>query len=423
MRITHARALGVLTIALCACKTQGDEVEPGMFGETEHQPGIFEPEVDLPSGETGDEPDPVELPPGKCIQLPDPYVYGYVHQCEGSIQVSFRADSHSGSYFFTFGPGATNPDLWMEPDNYDLPLVAACCGQYDYANPTIEQKLPYINSCLLDAAQQICRGIPYLLRRTAAQSDDAIKKAALKTAAKDMEARASECLYYLWRGGPTKEDPTRLLDKTWSPKNNVSFTIVDAEVVDWTIDGEVSWNTCSSMYDNDSAVVPTASLEIPGAIAMTQASLAPGTAMTGSGPGDSKATIVPSTSNSSLTLAHIADGTLRVSGLRLEAGPSMVSVYGLDGTIERSLMILREVMEPRSAGGEYTVGIGDAHFVVTATFEGDSRIIDFTNADPIVFRQTVAGGWEFDPFDLFYTERESGTWTLSFDGLLFYPAA
>ena len=59
---------------------------------------------------------------------------------------------------------------------------------------------------------------------------------------------------------------------------------------------------------------------------------------------------------------------------------------------------------------------------VTVKVEGESRIVDFTNADPIVFRQTRVGNWEFDPFDLTYDEPGIGTWTLSFDGLLFRPA-
>lgn len=33
----------------------------------------------------------------------------------------------------------------------------------------------------------------------------------------------------------------------------------------------------------------------------------------------------------------------------------------------------------------------------------------------------MTGNWEFDPFDLVYAEPSIGSWTLSFDGMLFVP--
>ena len=209
-----------------------------------------------------------------------------------------------------------------------------------------------------------------------------------------------------------------MVNRTWTPKKDVSITIDEAAVYDWTVEGEVTWNTCTGMFENDPAVVPTAPYQVPGIIAMTQTSLAPGTTMTGSGPGMSKATIIPS-SKSSLTVAYLADGSLRVTGLVLEAEAVAVNVFGVDATLERSSMTLGNVLEPRAAGGEYVVDTGHASFVVTATFEGDSRTVTFTNDEPIAFRATLNGGWEFDPFDLSYTEQGIGCWVLSFDGLLF----
>lgn len=321
----------------------------------------------------------------------------------------------------SFGPGATNPDLWVDPDSYELPLVAACCGPFDYANATSAEKQPYIRNCLADTAQQVCHALPYLLGKAAEETNDVAEEIALKWAAGEVKKREDECLQALWNGGPTMTDPTRLIGNSWSPFNDVTFELVDAEVWDWTVDGEVNWRTCESFYENDPAVVPTAPFQVPGTVAMGQASLLSGTSMSGSGPGNSVATIVPSTSGSSLTVAYMADGSLQVTGLLLEASAATVEVFGVEGQLERSSVTLTEPLVPRSAGGEHTVGIGDGKFVATATFEGGSRTIDFTNADPIVFRQTTAGQWEFDSFDLTYTESGFGTWTLSFDGLLFQP--
>jgi hypothetical protein len=421
MKTAVGRTLATCLIVTFGCKDSGKEVEPGKFAETGGDDGIFAPNIDLPSGETDGDPDPVYLPTGECIQFPQPYVYGYVHQCEGSARLKFVAGPKDGEDFFTFGPGQSNPAYWLEPDDYDLPLVAACCGPFNYEEPTSVQKRPYINNCLADAAQQICHAIPYFLRRQAEKADGLIEKALIISAAKDAESKAGECLLSLWSGGPTVDEPTRLLNRTWSPSKNVTFTLVDAEVTDWTKEGDVAWNTCSGFYDNDPAVIPTAPFQIPGTIGMSQGFLAPGTAMTGSGPFESTVTVSPSTHDSSLTISFVADGALHITGLRLEAGPATARVNGEDVKIRRSSVLLRDVLEPQLAGGEYTVDIGAAYFTVTVVTDGDSRIIDFTNSDPIVFRLNTRGDWEFDPFDLVYVEQGIGTWTLAFNGMLFQP--
>lgn len=419
MQFAAKEAMTVVLAAICGCRPPDDHEGPGL--ETSDD-GITSPDVDLPSGETADEPDPIALSTGECVQYPKPDLYyGFVHQCEGSVELSYQANSESGGYSFSFGPGAQNPSLWVNPDSCDLPLVAACCGPFNYENPTFEQKLPYLNNCLLDTVQQTCHAIPHLLRRAAEEADSVITRLALKAAANELESRESECVHDLWAGGPTEEDPTRLIERMWTPKKGVTITIVDAEVYDWTVEGDVAWNTCTGMFENDPAVVPTAPFQVPGIIAMTQTSLVPGTTMSGSGPGGSKATIIPSSQSSSMSLAYLADGSLRVTGLLLEAESISVSVFGVEAQLQRSSMVLGNVLEPRFAGGEYTVDVGSTSFVVATTFGGDSRTVTFPNVDPITFRETTSGAWEFDPFDLAYTEQGIGNWVLSFDGLLFQP--
>lgn len=52
---------------------------------------------------------------------------------------------------------------------------------------------------------------------------------------------------------------------------------------------------------------------------------------------------------------------------------------------------------------------GAAHFVTTAAFAGDTRVVDMSNDDPIVFRYASStDSWEFDPFDLSYVEPGYG---------------
>src|SRR5688500_557681 len=132
---------------LTACKP--DEDPP--MGETEGT-GITIPNVDF-AGETGGEEQ--SLPTGECIQKPRDGLHGYWHQCEGWLEASFEVKynnkSYGGTDILTFGPGQTNPDYWTDPDSYELPLVAACCGPFDYENPTTQEKVPYVNNCLYDA--------------------------------------------------------------------------------------------------------------------------------------------------------------------------------------------------------------------------------------------------------------------------------
>ncbi len=152
---------------------------------------------------------------------------------------------------------------------------------------------------------------------------------------------------------------------------------------------------------------------------MTKAKLGPGTTVIGSGPAGVSGTLIPAPTHSALTIAEMLDGTIRVTGLQLQAGPATVGTSDLRLVLERSSLGLQQVLVPDSAGGEHLVDVGAAKFVVTTTFEGGSRAVTFTNVDPIVFRQVASGGWEFDPFDLSYDEPGIGTWALSFDGMLF----
>ena len=399
----------------CGCGEPDDTEGIKKIAETGGDEGLHIPDVDLPAeGEP-----PVLLPPGECVQLPEPGAFGYTHQCDGRTRLSVHAQGETYDEHFDFGPGQINTDYWLDPDSYDLPLVAACCGPFNYQAPTLAEKLPYINNCLIDSVQQICHALPYLIRRQAELADREVVKIAMQNLADDVEAREGECMVGLWGNGGTEESPNRILGTSWSPRDAVTITLIETEVNDWTEEGDVAWDTCESIHDNDPAVIPTAPIHVPGIIGLTQATLAPGASMSGTGPAGFGGMLVPSPDASLLTVATMSDGSLRITGLHLESGPTTVGSGDLQMMLERSSLELRDVMTPHSEGREYVVDGGDAHFVATAVFEGGSRTIDFTNVDPIALRETVTGDWEFDPFDLVYAEPGIGSWTLSFDGMLF----
>jgi hypothetical protein len=408
MRTAPATTIGLLGImVVCSCKPKGDETDIGNLDETAGDDGLTTPDVDLPD----DESETVLLPPGQCVQQPHMQTYGYVHQCEGVIRIGFEAQSHTGEDSFEFGPGKTNPLYWVDPDSYELPLVAACCGPFDYDDATTEEKLPYVNNCLADSVQQICHGIPYLLRRQAEHTNDILRKHALNNLANNVEGKAGECLLALWGGGASEDTPNRLVGTTWAPKQNITFTLIEAEIADWTEAGEVEWNTCFSMFENDPAVVRTVPFEVPGTIAVTNASLIASDTATGTGPGGLTAAFMPSPARSTLTLAHGPDGEVQVSGLRLVADAEL--------PLTHASLTLRNVAATRAVDGQYAIDPGQAHFVAMVAFDGDSRVVDMTNTSSIVLRETSAGNWALQPFELVYAEPESGVWTLSVGQLAF----
>lgn len=323
---------------ICACsKPAGNIIDENVL-ETSGGDGLFAPHVDLPGTDTGgDEPTPVLLPTGQCMQIPNEYVYGYTHQCSGSIRVSFDASGHLGEDAFEFGPGASNPDYWLEPDSYEKPLVAACCGPFNYLPEddgiTTEEKLPYVTNCLFDAVQQICHGLPYFLRKQAAETSNLIARDTINSLADAVEQGNSECIKNLYGAGAPGPNGTltNQLDGTsWSPTNNATFTIEETWIDGWTREGDVTWDTCYGIFDNDDAVIPTAPFQSPGTVAVADATLMPGTTMTGTGPAWSSATIVPS--SGTLRIGHMANGGAQIDGLRLHAENSTASVDGEEGT-------------------------------------------------------------------------------------------
>lgn len=378
------------------------------------------PNVDF-AGETGGEEQP--LPTGECVQKPQGGLYGYWHQCEGWLEVSFEAKykgkSYGGADILYFGIGQTNPDYWTDPDSYEMPLVAACCGPFDYDYPTTEEKVPYVNNCLYDAVQQICIGLPHILRKQAEDTDVGDGKLALEFLADRIQKNASDCRSGLWEGGPPGphgQAINQLSGTSWSPpKTPATIRIVNSEIYDWTIVSDITDLTkCSGIYDNDPAIVPTAPFSGPGSFLP----LAENSSATASGPWFSEGRFTISKETSRATIDHDESGSVLVTGLRLDAEPTSVFIAGHTVAINYARLLLPVILRPSSEGDEWVVGMGDATFTAMLTISGGSRIASMRNADPIVFRHSE-GVWEFDPFDLVYEEVGVGQWTLTLDGLDF----
>lgn len=318
------------------------------------------------------------------------------------------------------GPGASNPDFWIDPDSYENPLVAACCGPYDPTSYPPEFKYVYATNCLFDAVQQICHGLPLFLRKQAAETDGAIKKAALNSLANTVEANKADCFTHLYGAGapgPNGSLGNQLDGTNWSPQNNVTFTIEETWSEGWTEEGDVTWSTCTGIFDNDDAVIPTAPPQSPGAIAISDGVLNPGTTGMGSGPAWSSGVILPS--SGAMRVEHMDDSSTNINSLRLHAANSSVTVNNQDYLLERSSISLREPTPSEHAGQDYIVDTGRATFVSTIIANSDSWMIEMVNDDPIIFRLVGDDTWDFDPFDLVYEEPGVGTWRLSLDGMTF----
>jgi hypothetical protein len=410
----------VAGIVLAACKPPDAPTKSGT-----EDTGIFIPNVDFP-GETGGEEQP--LPTGECVQYPDGKSSGYWHQCDGWLEVSFEAEynnkSYGGTDILNFGPGRTNPDYWTDPDSYELPLVAACCGPFDYESPTTQEKVPYVNNCLFDAVQQICIGLPHFLRKQAEEAGAGDGKLALQWLAGRIESNVSECRMGLWAGGPPGPDGqaiNQLSGTSWAlPNTPATIRIVDSEIYDWTIVGDVPELTeCFGIYDNDTAIVPTAPFNGPGTVGGgTTFFLAHDSSASASGPWGATGWFTVLAGTSSATFDDDALGAPIVSGLRLDADAGHVSLAGESGGPIDARLVLSEILRPSVEGGEHVVNVGDATFTAALSIAGQSRIVPMRNTDPIVFRYDD-GVWEYDPFELAYDEMDVGQWTLTIDGLSF----
>lgn len=424
--MTTARFFATAILASVATACAGPEDDPTWENvplETGNgaDEALTSPDWDLPdgTGDTGGEPEPVLVPTGKCIQIPEEGKYGYWHQCLGHIELSFDVMGEQFDASFTFGPGASNPGYWSELDSYEMPLVAACCGPFDYVNPTSEEKKPYAINCLADGVQQVCVALPDIIRREATSLGPAAKDI-VNNFADDLETETEQraCWDALFLSDPNAWNI--ISNTSWSPKNNATITLDTIEVNDWTEEGDVTWETCEGFFDNDPAVVPTVPFTVPGTVAMSQGTLAPGSTMTGSGP-LTNGTLYPSAGSFTLVQDAITSAVL-VTGLRVEAYSDTISGDGESLVIDEASLVLQNVLEPTKvvfgAGVVYVVAAGGARFTATAAFEGSSRIVSFTNVDPIIFR-AISTGWEIDPFELSYSEPGYGTWSLDFDGLTF----
>lgn len=409
--------------SLAGCKAEDEFTKPE--SETGDD-GLFTPDVDLPSGEVGEDPTP--LPPGQCIQFPQDNLYGYWHQCFGEITVSFTAEYndkvYSGEDLLHFGPGELNEQYWKNPDSYDNPLVAACCGPYNYDTPTSEQKIPYVNNCMFDAIQQICIGLPKFVRKQANETADLFEKAALGWIANKLEAEPSGCVWGLWEGGPPGPDGAswfELAGTSWTPEDAdlLTLRIEHLAVYDWTVaDDAVSLTPCSGIFDNDDAVVPTAAANVPGVIYAETLPLVPGGTASALGLG-SDGRFVLSSDSSEINVGIDGAGGTVVQGLRLEGEPTNVNGGGEPLTIDRARVVLQRPLEPLPFGSDLLVESGEGSFLVSlGSVNNESRVVPASNASRIVFRN-VQGRWDFDPFDIEHIDAAGFVWTITVEDVTF----
>jgi hypothetical protein len=252
-------------------------------------------------------------------------------------------------------------------------------------------------------------------------------KLALKWLADRVEKNTADCVWGLWEGGPPGPDGqavNQLSGTSWMPPNTpATIRIVDSEIYNWTTVGDVPELTeCSGVFDNDTAIVPTAPFRGSGTVnGGTTFLLAQNTSASAEGPWSSSGTFTILADTSSATIAYDPFGAPVVSGLRLDAGPGRVSFADVPDVVDESRLVLSNVLRPSVEGGEYVVNVGEANFTAALAIGGESRIVSMRNTDPMVFRHDD-GEWQFDPFDLVYDEEGIGQWTLALDGLDFSSA-
>ncbi len=391
----------VLTLSLvCAfgCATPDGVEPPANDGPLD---GADEVGGELPPMDP--ESPPVPIPSGVCITAEDPPYHGIRHHCGGTMDLAITGSALGNEVdqdiFMNFGPGVPG-------DSYEDPLVAACCGEYDFEQPASSQTA-YWRNCLYDAVQQSCASLPHYLwdMAAAAEAEDKhVLADQLTKLGNDLGSGDGQyaCIDTLFNGGPAEDTFNIIQNTTWNPAYDVWITIDSLEIVEVALPEEPSeWQTCKSIFENDHTVIPDIHpgpvWDVlgfdAGALALSAAEL------------DLK--LVPDDS-SELLLGEDSDGSLVLGTLQLQGGPLIVEGVEIDRWRIGSFR-MQTVLEARD--GSFWIPAGALSLVVAVVADGDTRSLATTNASTIVLRETV-DGWAIEPFSLVYTLDDGDAWTL-----------
>lgn len=433
-----------------SCKKPDDDIlKAGAEGDSDE--GFWSVDLDLPpaddgADELGTGEDPVLVPTGVCLSESGLNAFGYRHQCTGILDLSFEGtvvvagttyDFESGTSF-DFGPGASNPTWWEQPDAYDNPLVAACCGPYDYdLNATGQaEKTPYVNNCIADSVQQACIGMPAFIEKLAAElppdtDHKELIQGQMAKMAEHIDTHTDDCFWSLYEQapGPSGAAWNELGGTTyafcWTSNDCATVTLGASRIDDWTTVHDIpdpvpEWATCVNWDDNNTSVIPTASVAVPGYDAVASSSLAPGASLSVSSTFGTQGLTLDATASAMTTATNSATTAMIVSQLNLIGATPTAGPSADPKPIYDSKLALDGPLEPLIFGTKWVVTPGDAVFIAAVHFDGGSRVVEMVNATRLSFWQTSTG-WEFAPFELEYEDGAGIIWTLTIDDLRFTP--
>ncbi len=396
----------VLALPLCAiaCTEAGDVKPPLDDGP---MTGGADDVGELPPVDPKDP--PVPLPSGYCVTSEDPPYQGIRHQCGGTIDLSITGEAWDTpvdqAIYLNFGPETPG-------DSYEHPLVAACCGEYDYEQLASSQPA-YWENCLYDAIQQSCSAVPYYvwdMAEAAAAANKLVLADQLTKLGNDLSSgeRQYECINAFWVEGPV-DFFNVITDRHWNPAYDVWINLDFLEILDVSLPEDPSeWLTCKSIFENDDTVIPDIH---PGPVWSTLGLKSGSLDLSGDA---ILATLVPDES-SELLIGRDSSGVALLGALQLHGGPTRVE--GVE--IERwGIRSLRSVAMVDGGDGSVSIPAGALSLVAAVVVDGDTLSMPATNHRPMVLRENP-DGWAIDGFSVVYTQDNGDAWTLDSSTLVF----
>jgi len=449
-RVTNCVPFSLLFVLACTDPYGGD-------GESETC------YTDCTPYETGTETGLFELQESQCVQDDSQMAVGVRHQCLGDVEIYIEFD-HTGNAgsedcadFEGLIPALPdesaqtlcyeNHTIGAEP--YDQARVASCCGAWGDESWELEATsttddpdvLPYVASCELDLAQQVCLSIQRRLRYH--RDTNHFGAGNLKTQMNNM---------IIWLGENTPGCTAAIIsnDSEATPLTLDSYYQVpnDAEkwpsVLDFTITVDVSnitgftlpasemdWIECYGIEGNDEWTLPEPWQEMSGnsydtflTSAMTVSLSGPvfqGGRVTASQPMHSEDNSCADPWCSWAT--YVEDTTVggwEISEMEIYATDAVTmtngtSSYDIEDVHISTIWAPGYIDYPTGGPTTYVIDAGDAWFALTGRGSGKAIEIPVSNSTNIeAIYSTASGEWSLSAFELEFIDYNTDSWEIGF---------
>jgi hypothetical protein len=415
-------------------------------GESEYEKPVHDTDsIDTSPGGSGG-------PVDGCIYSPVEGQYGYVHQCEGAVNLVAHAFVDHPEIGEVAKPFQAVFGFYESDDEYEMAKVMSCCEPLP--NPTGGDHLvedlvhePHYKNCMWNMLKQMCRSIPVEIERIRDEVPVLLvsPRKQLRALANDIkENRQNECVQAFWSAVAAWDpsDPNNQTDdlwlegswqvpteSAWEDIEDIEFTMGNPGSTSrilgiWLPEQSSDWRTCEGPGDNDNVFLLEAGpdegevWDLLSGTASVEGPVIGRDVVTGSSDLASANTSCDLCS----ILAHDIDGNdMVIEALVLDSADATEVGTTQDSIILDHVRIaLYSPLVPRRGSGNWVVGAGEAMFVITATSDGETGVVIGRNKGSFEVSewQTAPIIW-IEAFEIEYEDSSEETWTLTVGPLMF----